>query len=257
MYLAIDIGNSNIVVGCYASDSWQHIERFPTLVNESPAFFYKVKLTDYFLEKNIEFATIRRVILSSVVPELTEVFKSLSENLFRKPVLLIGPEVYPRLQLKIRNPYEIGADLVANAAAAQNLYGKDCIVVDFGTALTFTTVTGDGQILGVAIAPGLKTAIAALYQKTAQLPPDVPLHVPSSAIGKDTPHAIQSGILLGYEGLVRHLIANIRQEVGQHYIAIATGGLSGVLTNLKEDFDVINRELTLQGLIVIALATES
>ena len=252
MQLALDIGNSNVVAGLYEDGAWKVIQRFPTQVGESPIVFYQVRLADFLLENSVRVDDVRQVILSSVVPALTGVFQAISETFLQREPLLIGPAVYPVLKLKIRNPYEIGADLVANAAAACELYGKDCIVVDFGTALTFTTVTAQGEILGVAIAPGIKTAISALFQKTAQLPPEVPLQLPATPVGKDTVHAIQSGVLLGYEGLVRHLIATIRQEVGAHYITVATGGLSSVLVNLEQEFDEVNRQLTLDGLIVIA-----
>ena len=252
MQLAIDIGNSNVVVGFYKEDNWLYIKRFPTLIEESPAWFYRVRLTDFMLENNIPISSVEKIVVSSVVPELTDVFMALSERVFQLDAIKIGPMVYPRLKLKIRNPYEIGTDLVANAAAAYQLYARNCIIIDFGTALTFTVLTAKGEILGVSIAPGLKTAISALSQKTAQLPPEVALQLPESAIGKDTVHAIQSGILIGYEGLVRHMIATIRKEVGQDYFTVATGGLSGVLTNLKEDFDAINQNLTLDGLMIIA-----
>jgi type III pantothenate kinase len=116
--------------------------------------------------------------------------------------------------------------------------------------LTFTTVTSAGHILGVAIAPGLKTAISALYNSTAQLP-EVPLAYPSSAVGKSTVHAIQSGVLIGYVGLVKHMIESIREEVGKDYKAIATGGLASILYPLQEVFDEIDPFLTLHGLRII------
>ena len=252
MHLALEVGNSNVVAGLYQEGAWKVIHRFPTQVGESPAVFYQMRISDLLLENNVRIADVKVVILSSVVPALTGVFQAISQSLLQIEALLIGPSVYPALKLKIRNPYEIGADLVANSAAAHALYGQDCIIVDFGTALTFTTVTAKGEILGVAIAPGLKTAISALFQKTAQLPPEVPLQVPATPIGKDTIHAIQSGVLVGFEGLVRHLIARIRQEVGSHFITIATGGLSAVLVELEKEFDIVNRHLTLDGLITIA-----
>jgi len=124
------------------------------------------------------------------------------------------------------------------------------VVVDFGTALTFTTCTAKGEILGVAITPGLKTAIRALFQKTAQLP-EVPLKLPASVVGKNTTHAIQSGVLEGYIGLVRHMIARIREEVGAHVKVVGTGGLSSVLHPLEGDFDYVNPHLTLDGLRII------
>ena len=124
------------------------------------------------------------------------------------------------------------------------------LLLIFGTALTFTTVSGEGIILGVAIAPGLKTAVKSLFSETAQLP-EVPLVVPQSVFGKNTVHAIQSGILLGYESLVRGMISRIRLELDGDCLAVATGGLSSIIETLNGEFIDINRNLTLDGLRII------
>jgi type III pantothenate kinase len=120
-------------------------------------------------------------------------------------------------------------------------------VVDFGTALTFTTVSHEGFVQGVAIAPGIKTAMKALSSNTAQLP-EIPLELPESALGQNTTHALQAGILWGYVGIVKQLLSKIRSEVGEHYMAVATGGLSFVMHPLKDVFFQIDRDLTLNGL---------
>jgi len=250
--IAIDIGNSNVVIGVHDGEFWRHTWRLPTLVEET-MLFYEMRLADHLLEAGIRPDMVKQVVLSSVVPPLTGFFVELSQILFHRKALIVGPDVYPALSLRIDRPHEIGADLVANAAAAHHRFQQDCIIVDFGTALTFTVVTGEGYILGVAIAPGLRTAVSSLFQKTAQLP-EVPLELPKSAVGKNTTHAIQSGILLGYVGLVRHLLAEIRAELGEHYIAIATGGLSSILHSLRHDFYAIEPHLTLDGLRVIGEA---
>jgi type III pantothenate kinase len=155
-----------------------------------------------------------------------------------------------QLPIDILNPFEIGSDLVANAAAAHFKYKKACIVVDFGTALTFTTISSTGKILGVSIAPGLKTAIRSLSQNTAKLF-DVPLVMPTSALGKNTVTAIQSGILIGYEGLVRNMVLKIREEVQEECHAIATGGLSSIISPLHDFFHAVEPNLTLDGLRMI------
>jgi type III pantothenate kinase len=250
MLVAIDIGNSNVSLAIHNGNKWQHFWRYPTIRNESP-FFYRIKILDDLLEYDIDVSKVDKVVLSSVVPSLSPVFKEILPEIFPAPLVVVSPTVYDKISLKIDNPNEIGTDLVANAVAANTIYQKDCIVVDFGTALTFTTVTKAGEILGVAIAPGLKTSISALFSKTAQLP-EVPLVLPPNPIGKNTIHAIQSGILIGYVGLVRHMLAAIRKEVGQHYIAVATGGLSSILHPLKDQFEDIDVELTMNGLKIIA-----
>lgn len=251
MLLAIDIGNSNITLGIHRNEQWLHIWRFPTRMDREAPLFYQVQLSNRLLEAAIPVPGIRRFVLSSVVPDLTPVFEHLAGHLFGLRSLTLRPDMYHKLQLQIDRPNEIGTDLLANAAGAFYLYQKDNIIVDFGTALTFTSVNAAGHILGVSIVPGLKTAISALFQKTAQLP-EVPLEMPESAIGKNTVHAIQSGILIGYVGLVRHMLYSIRAELGQQFQAVATGGLSSILHPLRNDFAVINPNLTLDGLRLIA-----
>ena len=152
--------------------------------------------------------------------------------------------------MRTQNPYEIGTDLLANAVAAKELHGGDTIVVDFGTALTFTVVDKDGLILGVNIAPGLKTAIKALVGQTAQLP-EVPLELPESVLGKNTIHAIQNGVLWGYISMVEGMLDRIQKELGREVKVVATGGLSSILTPLHDRFDKVDRHLTLEGLRII------
>jgi len=250
MQIAIDIGNSNVVVGIYRHAKWEQIWRIPTVTNTDVLYFYEKVLTNHLLEADIDPEHIDQIILSSVVPDLNEIFVKLSRPVFGRELILVGPGIYSRVDLQVDRPDELGTDLFANAIAVKDLYGKDAIVVDFGTALTFTTVTAKGHVLGVAITPGLKTAIHALFQNTAQLP-EVPLELPDSPVGKNSAHAIQSGVLIGYVGLVNHMLKEIRAEVGAHYITVATGGLSSILHPLESSFDIINRELTLEGLRII------
>ena len=253
MLLAIDIGNSNVVLALHDGEDWKHIFRLPTLPDES-SLFYKMKIVNDFLEENIDVSQIKKCVLSSVVPILRDVFEELLLELFGKPPIVVNSTIFPKLKLKLKLEIdqldEIGTDLVANAIAANQLFKKDCIVVDFGTALTFTVVSKEGHLKGVNIVPGLQTAIQSLFGNTAQLP-EVPLEMPKSAIGKNTVTAIQAGILIGYVGLVRHQLASIRAEVGEQYIAVATGGLSKILAELEDDFKEVNMDLTIEGLRLI------
>ena len=250
MLLAIDIGNSNVTFGLADGDRWKHSWRLPTMADGEALLYYKVQITNYLLENDIAAGAVEQTVISTVVPALRSVFEELAHHLFRTRPIVVGPDIYPQLRLRVASPNELGTDLYANAVAAHYLYRQDCIITDFGTALTFTTVNAGGELLGVSIAPGLQTAISSLFQKTAQLP-EVPLELPGSAVGKNTVHAIQSGILIGYVGLVRHLLHAIRAELGQQYIAIATGGLSSILHPLKEEFYAIEPNLTLDGLRLI------
>ncbi len=246
MLLAIDIGNSDITMGLWASEKWMHIWRIASKPDQ-PELFYGVRMREYFLEAGLATDKVETIVLSSVVPGLTEKIKSVIRNLYVKEPITLGPAIYARLPIQVLNPYEIGSDLVANAMAAHIKFKQTCIVVDFGTALTFTTISGEGKILGVSIVPGLRTALKSLTQNTAKLF-DVPLEMPASALGISTVTAIQSGIVIGYEGLVKNMVTAIRTELKTDCPAIATGGLSFVITSLKGFFHTVDPNLTLDGL---------
>ena len=248
MLLALDIGNSDITMGLWKAGAWQ-IWRIPSRLDQ-PELFYGIKVRDYFQEAGLPVESVNTVVVSSVVPGLTDKLRNVVRSLLKREPILLGPGVYEKLPIEVLNPYEIGSDLVANAVGAHFLYKKTCIVVDFGTALTFTTVSDKGKILGVSIVPGLRTALRALSQNTAKLF-DVPLEMPKSALGINTVTAIQSGIVIGYEGLVKNLILAIRAELQIECPAIATGGLSFVMTSLRGFFDRVEPQLTLDGLRII------
>ena len=249
MLLALDIGNSDITMGWWNGTDWKHLWRIPSKPDQ-PELFYGVRIRDYFLEARIGVDEAETIVLSSVVPSLTEKIRNVLRSLFNRDPVVLGPQVYEKIPMEILNPFEIGSDLVANATAAYFQFKKTCIVVDFGTALTFTTVSGKGQILGVSIVPGLRTAIKSLSQNTAKLF-DVPLEMPKSALGRSTVTAIQSGIVIGYEGLVKNMVQAIRKEMNEECPAVATGGLSFVITSLKEFFYAVDPHLTLNGLRII------
>ena len=248
MLLALDIGNSDITMGLWDGTGWQ-VWRIPSRTDQ-PELFYGIKVRDYFLEATLPMEKVAIIVVSSVVPGLTDKIKNVVRSLFRREPVMVGPGLYEKLPIEVLNPYEIGSDLVANAVAAYFKLKQTCIVVDFGTALTFTTISGEGKILGVSIVPGLRTAIRALSQNTAKLF-DVPLEMPLSALGTNTVTAIQSGIVIGYEGLVKNVVHAIRAELKVECPAIATGGLSFVITSLKGFFQVVDPQLTLDGLRII------
>lgn len=254
MLLAFDIGNSDITMGLWNGNAW-HVWRIPSR-SDQPELFYGIKVRDYFLEASLPIERVEVIVVSSVVPGLTEKIRNVVRSLFKRDPVMLGPGLYEKLPIEVLNPFEIGSDLVANAIAAYFKIKQTCIVVDFGTALTFTTISGEGKILGVSIVPGLRTAVRALSQNTAKLF-DVPLEMPISALGLNTVAAIQSGIVIGYEGLVRNVVNTIRQELKTDCPAIATGGLSFVITSLRGFFQIVDPQLTLDGLRIIGeLASE-
>lgn len=249
MQLTLDIGNSDITLGLWNGIQLSKLWRIPSKP-EQPELFYGVKIRDYFFESGLQASQVNLVVLSSVVPTLTGKVKNVIRTLFNIEPIVLQPSVFERLPIKVLNPYEIGSDLVANAMAAWHKFHTGCIIVDFGTALTFTTISKKGEILGVSIVPGLRTSIKALTQNTAKLF-DVPLEMPKSALGTSTVTAIQSGLVIGYDGLVRSVVDAIRKEAGEDFLAVATGGLSFVITSLKSFFHEVNPNLTLEGLRLI------
>lgn len=256
MQLVIDIGNSNVVCGIYAQGTWLHNWRWETILNEQFNFFYQKRFIHFLLENKIDLPRIEAITISSVVPQINDAFSNMMEELFSKKPNFILHDSYPHLSILTDNPDEMGTDLIANAVAAVDRLKDNTVVVDFGTALTFTAVTKDLEILGVAIAPGLSTALKSLHIGTAQLP-EVTAALPHSVIGKNTTEAIQSGVFRGYIGLVLEIVRAIDEERGVRFKRIATGGLSGVLHPLNEEFDVVDKNLTLNGIRLIGEAMRS
>lgn len=250
MILTIDIGNTNIVFGVADQDQWLKIWRIQTDASKM-ADEYEVIFRSLFTSSKICKSEITCTVMSSVVPVLIRPFREMLNNLLGHFPQLVGPSIYDRLPLKILNPVEIGTDLVCDATAAFIRYPSPCMVIDFGTALTFTTVGKAGEILGVAIAPGLRTALQSLTGKTAQLP-EVQLVAPPSVLGTNTIHAIQSGLVLGYAGLVDSIVSRTEEELGEPLTVIATGGLAPVLVNISGKIQITDENLTLDGLKYMA-----
>ena len=247
--LLIDVGNSNIVTAINKNGQWISNWRMHTVSNKT-ADEYEVILRSLFEKNKLDPESIDKVIMSNVVPTLLHPMKEMVFKLTGKRLEVISPEIYPKLPLNIINPYEIGTDIVADSVAAYEKYSGNRIIVDFGTALTFTAIDADGNILGVSITPGMKTAISALVSNTAQLP-EVPLKAPPSILGTNTIHAIQSGVVMGYVGLIEYTINGINKELSGPTKVIATGGLSYVMDNLTDVFDEVDPFLTMEGLRII------
>lgn len=241
MFLTVDIGNSNIVMGLHDGLSWVNILREPTHLSDYSGIFNQIQ---QYLPQ------IKDCILSSVVPSVTRPVE-VALRTVGIPYYKISKATYQHLDISINNPDEIGTDLVSNASYAHKKYPNDYkIIVDFGTALTFTTLDNEGKIIGVSIAPGLKTAMYSLFANAEQLP-EVPLELPQSALGTDTVTALQSGVLLGYSHLVSGMIKQIQKEIGVELKVMATGGLSFIMENIEGVFDEVNVHLTLEGMRLV------
>lgn len=254
MILTIDIGNTNIVFGVTDQNEWKKIWRIQT-DHSKTTDEYEVIFRSLFTSSKISTTEIDKILISSVVPRLIRTFNEMIFHYFGHYPVLLEPSIYAKLPVSTINPAEIGTDLIANATAAFIHYPSPCMVIDFGTALTFTTINNSGKICGVAIAPGLNTALKSLTENTAQLP-DVQLKAPPSVLGHNTIHAIQSGLMFGFAGLVDSIVARTEQEIGEKLFVIATGGLSSVLMNVSEKIEVVDQNLTLEGLKYIALHLE-
>lgn len=251
MLMVIDIGNTNIVVGLFHGEDLVQDWRLYTDPRRTDDEYSSI-LRSLFRDSGIAPGTIEKTIISSVVPVLNVTFTQMIEKLTGKKPMVLGPSLYDRLPVHVPESavHEIGTDIICDAVAAYTLYRSACIVVDFGTALTFTAIDFNGEIRGVAIAPGLSTAVKALFRDTAQLP-SVPIEIPPSSLGTNTIHSIQAGVVLGYEGLVESLIQRMRRDMGAEAPAIATGGLSHVLMPITAIFDRVDQMLTLRGLKMI------
>jgi len=252
MFLSIDAGNSNIVFGLYdqIQNHWKYEFRVETRFDLLDAEL-EGAMHLYLLEKGFHKSHIIQVGISSVVPEITPLLLRFCKMYLGLEPYLISGKSYKKLEISTSRPNEIGSDLMANGTAAYHKYHCACIIVDFGTALTFTVLDSKGKIKGVNIVPGIRTAIKSLNTNTSKLP-EVSLEWPASAIGTNTVHSIQAGILYGYSGLVTGMIESIKKELpDESFKIIATGGLSSIIVNLKDSFDVLDRDLTLQGIMLI------
>jgi type III pantothenate kinase len=250
MLLAIDVGNTNITIGAFDGSTlkahWRIATEADRLADE-----YAVTLINLFRLRELDPADFHCSILASVVPSLTPVFEEVCRRYFKAPPVTVGTGTRTGLRILYDTPREVGADRVVDAVAALKLYGPPpLVIVDFGTATVFDAINTDGDYLGGAIAPGIGIAAQALFEK-ASLLWTVKLERPRSAIGKNTVNALQSGIMLGYAGLVEGIVTRFKEELGGKATVVATGGLAEVIARETDLIDHIDQDLTLVGLRLI------
>ena len=249
MMLALDIGNTNITLGVFDGEQLAATWRLSTDRSKMPDE-YSVMLTQLLSLRDMSATDIDAAALCSVVPPLTPMFVELCRQYFKVEPLVVAAGTRTGIRILYDNPRDVGADRIVDAAAAMKLYGGPVIVVDMGTATVFDAVTADGDYLGGAIAPGMSIAHDALFSNTSQLR-RVELLAPETPIGKNTIHAIQSGIVLGYAELVRGMVARFDRELGGGAKVVATGGMAHVIEKEAGVFDDVNPDLTLTGLRLI------
>ena len=250
MLLSVSVGNSHITFGAHEKGAWKRRWRIQT-VHAKTSDEYLVIFRTLLEAAGLSAGSVDSAILSSVVPPLTGTMVETVLELSGRTPLLLTPALNIGLRITTENPAEVGADLVANAVAAFDRFRDNCIVVDFGTALSFTAVAAPGELRGVAIAPGLTSAVEALSRNTAQLP-SVPLAPPPVTIGRNSMHSIQAGIVFGYVGLVGEIIRRMRAELGGSAAVAVTGGQSQIMVPLLGEKPVHEQWLTLEGLRIIA-----
>jgi len=250
MLLAIDVGNTNIVAGIFEGEKLKAKCRFRTEKDYTGDEF-QTRMAGLFKGSGISFADIKEVVVSSVVPHIGITIDSFSYKCFGCSPLWVDASSAPNLTVLYREPAAIGADRIVNAVAAFNKYGTDLIVIDLGTATTFDAVSGNGEYLGGAISPGIKTAAEALFLNASQLPQFELSDPPEVVIGTDTVSSMKSGIIYGYACLVDGMVRMMGKEMDKTPMVIATGGLATLMLDVCETIKTVEPDLTLEGLYII------
>lgn len=249
MLLTIDIGNTNLTLGLYEGGKLGAHWRLATDHNRMPDE-YGLQFLGLLQNAGKTLKDIEGISLASVVPPLTgRIIQACREYLKGEP-LVVDAGVKTGIKVRYEDPKAVGADRICDAVAVMKLYGGPACVVDFGTATTFNAITRDGEYLGGAITAGINLAAEALYTRAAKLP-RIDLQVPPSVIGRNTVHAMQSGLLFGYVSMLEGMVARFRAELGNDMKVVATGGLAEVVAKETKVIEIIAPWLTLEGLRLI------
>jgi len=249
MLLVININNTNTMLGLFHNQKWIANWRVASDQAKLPDE-YGMLLKSLFDFEGHKWENISGIAIASVVPPLTTTFTEMCRRFLKREPLVVTHEINFGVRVLTDYPAEVGADRILNALATHRLHGSPANVVDFGTATTFDAVSAEGDYLGGAIAPGLGIAAEALFSRTAKLP-RIELVAPPAAIGRNTIHCMQSGLVLGYVELIEGLVERIRAELGGHARVIGTGGLATVLAKETKVIEVVDQMLTLEGLRLI------
>lgn len=250
MILAIDAGNTNIVLGCMEGEKRLFVARVSTDRNKT-SDEYALTFRSLLELHNVDRHAVEGAIIASVVSELTEVLRSAVELITHKDPIVVGAGIKTGVNIKIDDPGQLGADLVVGAVAATAKYPKPLAIFDLGTANTMSIISGDGRFLGGAIMAGPRLSVDALSTRTSQLP-HIDLDVPEKVIGSNTIAAMQSGAIFGHAALVDGLVDRVEDELGEKLAAVvATGGLAGVIVPHCRRAIAVDEDLMLDGLRLI------
>ncbi len=249
MLLTIDVGNTNIVYGLFEGPALVHKFRVES-VRGRTADEYAVTLTALLALRGVDPRAVDAAVLACVVPSLTDPMIRLVREAFGCEPIVVGPGVRTGMAILIENPREVGADRIADAVAGYDRAKGGVIVVDFGTSTNFDVVTPKGEYLGGVLAPGLQISADALFVRAAKLP-RVEIARPPRVVGRNTVHAMQSGIVYGYVGLVDGLVDRILAELGYPCLVVGTGGLASLIAPLSRTITEVDQDLTLVGLRIL------
>jgi type III pantothenate kinase len=252
MLLAIDVGNTNIVLGVFDGDILIHSWRLQTL-RERTSDELGLLVDGLFAHSRTERVQVRDVILGSVVPPLTGTMRAMVEQYFGVTAITVEPGVNTGMPILYENPSEVGADRIVNGVAAWERFGsggRPMIIVDFGTATTLDAISGKGEYLGGAICPGVTISADALFQRAARLP-RIDVRKPAHVVGRTTVGAMESGLFFGYVGMVEGLVRRMDAELGGRSICVATGGLADVISPETSLIHHVEPDLTLHGLRLV------
>ncbi|MBL4930620.1 type III pantothenate kinase [Clostridium paridis] len=253
MILLIDVGNTNIVLGLNDENGFSASWRISTDANKT-SDEYGIQVTQLFHQNDINPRDVEGIIISSVVPNIMYSLEHMIRKCFNVDPVIVGPGVKTGINIKYDNPKEVGADRIVNAVAAHEKFRRSSIIIDFGTATTFCALTKNGNYLGGNIVPGIKISSEALFQRAAKLP-RVELEKPKGVICKNTISSMQAGIIYSYVGGVEYIVRAMKKEmmaVGEDEpIVVATGGLAKLIAESTDVIDIIEPQLTLEGLKII------
>ncbi|GFI69459.1 type III pantothenate kinase [Lachnospiraceae bacterium] len=249
MILAIDIGNTNIVIGCIEKEKIYFVERTSTNISKTELEYmveFKILLELY----QIKVKEITGCIIASVVPPLINIVRASLEKLLRISPMIVGPGLKTGLNILMDNPAQVGSDLIVNAVAGLKHYGAPLIIIDMGTATTISVVDDKKNYIGGMILPGVKVSLDSLVNRTSQLP-KISLEAPRKIIGKNTIDCMKSGIIMGQAASMDGMVERVWDELGYHAKAVATGGLAGCIVPYCRHEIIYDNELTLKGLGII------
>jgi type III pantothenate kinase len=249
MLLVIDVGNTNTVLGLFDGDELVTHWRLTTL-HDQTVDEYGILARTLFALEHVEASAIKGIIISSVVPRLDGTLQQVALRYFGLSPLFVEPETMTGMPILVDHPEEVGADRIVNAVAAYAKYGGPCIIVDFGTAITFDAVSARGEYLGGAIAPGLGISAEALFAHAARLS-QVEIREPAGIIGKNTAANVQAGLFYGFIGLVDGIIERMMAALGTEVKVVATGGQAHLLARGSRFLKQVDENLTLDGLRLI------